>query len=310
MNDALRGWIRLLRLPNHATAVADVLAGFLLASGAGAVEFLPLTGWLVVVASLALYAAGMIQNDVCDLEVDRVERPERPLPSGSISPAAAARAVGLLLAFGVAAACLAAVVGQTPWTAVVGAALTGMIWLYNRHAKQTVCGPVVMGSCRGLNWLLGITAAGGPVALQHCLPPVGMTVYVAGITLFARDEAGKARRGLLVAGAVLMIAGLVTAGAAPWLAAGAGESIWAVGSRRDSWLLLWGVLATTILFRAVVAVRRPQPAVIQAAVGNAIVSIITLDAALTLAFCGEGWAIVILLLLVWCVLGRRLAAVT
>jgi hypothetical protein len=48
----------------------------------------------------------------------------------------------------------------------------------------------------------------------------------------------------------------------------------------------------------------------QAAVGNAIMSIITLDAVIVLAFCGEQWAVVVLALLVWFVLGRRIAAVT
>ena len=36
------------------------------------------------------YTAGMILNDVADLEVDRRERPERPLPSGAVSRTALA----------------------------------------------------------------------------------------------------------------------------------------------------------------------------------------------------------------------------
>ena len=38
--------------------------------------------------------------------------------------------------------------------------------------------------------------------------------------------------------------------------------------------------------------------------------IITLDAVMVLAFRGEQWAVIVLTLLVWFVLGRRVAAVT
>jgi hypothetical protein len=44
---------------------------------------------------------------------------------------------------------------------------------------------------------------------------------------------------------------------------------------------------------------------VRAAVGNAIMSIITLDAILVLAACGEQWAVVVLLLLGVFVLGRQ-----
>jgi hypothetical protein len=49
---------------------------------------------------------------------------------------------------------------------------------------------------------------------------------------------------------------------------------------------------------------------VRAAVGNAIMSIITLDAVLVLAACGERWAVVVLALLGWFLLGRRLVPPT
>ena len=36
-------------------------------------------------AAVALYWAGMILNDVFDIEQDRMQRPSRPLPAGDIS---------------------------------------------------------------------------------------------------------------------------------------------------------------------------------------------------------------------------------
>jgi 4-hydroxybenzoate polyprenyltransferase len=253
----------------------------------------------------------MILNDVYDLPLDRAERPERPLPRGTIAPRAAAAAGAALLTLGAAAACGTAVVAGTPWPALVGAALTAAVWLYDRHAKRTAAGPVVMGACRGLNWLLGMTAAGVSLPPHLWLLPVGMGVYVMGITVYARDEAGDSRTATLAAGAVIMLAGLATAGLEPWLAARAGDGgAWLVGSRLSSWLVLWGMLATAILLRAILGIAEPTSGRVQQAVGNAIMSIITLDAVLVLATCGEPWAILVLMLLAPFLVGRRLVSPT
>ena len=49
---------------------------------------------------------------------------------------------------------------------------------------------------------------------------------------------------------------------------------------------------------------------VQQAVGNAIMAIITLDAVLVLATCGEPWSILVLMLLVPFFLGRRFVSPT
>lgn len=305
-------WLRLVRLPNLATAVADPLAGFVIVAGLTDLGWLPPAGWLALLASACLYAGGMVQNDVVDLEIDRAERPDRPLPAGRIPLAQAALMANGLLAVGALAACGAAVLAACPAPAFVGAALTAAVWIYNRHAKGTLLGTAVMGSCRGLNWLLGMTAAGWPPAVLWLLP-IGMALYVTGITLFARDEAGQGRRGLLAAGMAVMAAGLIAAGSVPGLAltqGGLAVQPWVAAGRLPAWLVLWSVLAVSILARCLQAVLDPVPRRMQAAIGNAIMAIITLDAVLVLAFCGEPWAITIFLLLAWFLLGRRLAAVT
>jgi 4-hydroxybenzoate polyprenyltransferase len=307
----MRDWLRLVRLPNLATAVADVLAGFLVCSqGPAALAWPPAACWLAILASAAFYAAGMILNDVFDLALDRVERPERPLPCGAIAPRTAAAVGAALLTLAAAAACGASVVAQSPWPALVGAALTVAVWGYDKHAKHTSFGPAVMGACRGLNWLLGMTAAGGPHAAHEWLVPAGMAVYVAGITLYARDEAGRPRPAALAGGTLLMLVGLVTAAGFVWTRSLAGPL--AAGCRigaRD-WLLLWGILAASVAFRAVGGIVVPVPARVRQAVGNAIMSIITFDAVLVLAARGEPWALVVLALLGWFLFGRQLVPPT
>jgi len=311
MRPTLLDWVRLLRLPNHATAVADVLAGFLVVSQARGLDWPPPAAGWAALASLGFYGAGMVLNDVVDLAVDRVERPGRPLPSGRIGLPAAVAVGNGLMAVGSVAACLAALAARSPWPALVGAALTAAVWAYNRHAKRTGLGPAVMGGCRGLNWLLGMTAAGGPHSPQQWLLPIGMGVYVMGITVYARDEAEESRSGRLAAGLAIMLVGLATAGLFPWLEARAGiDGAWLVGPRLTNWLLLWGMLTASVLLRGLLGCIDPAPGRVQQAVGNAIMAIITFDAVLVLATCGEAWSIVVLSLLLPFLVGRRFASAT
>jgi 4-hydroxybenzoate polyprenyltransferase len=308
---SLLAWVRLLRLPNHATAMADVLAGYLIVSQTRAIDWPAPALWWAILASLGFYAAGMVLNDVFDLALDREERPGRPLPSGQIGVRTAAAAGNILMAVGSVAACATAFAAQNPWPALAGALLTAAVWTYNRHAKATSLGPAVMGSCRSLNWLLGMTAAGGPHAPHQWLLPIGMGVYVMGITVYARDEAEESRGETLAAGTIIMLVGLATAGLSPWLAARAGEAgVWLTGAKLTNWLVLWGMLTASVLLRAVLGIFDPTSGRVQQAVGNAIMAIITLDAILVLATCGEPWSIVVLLLLVPFLVGRRFVSPT
>ncbi|RLS29787.1 MAG: hypothetical protein DWH79_11800 [Planctomycetota bacterium] len=300
----LLAWARLLRLPNHFTAVADVLAGYLVVAGLKTVIVRPEMLWAVA-AGWLFYAAGMVLNDVFDVALDRKERPERPLPSGVIEVATAARVGQGLLALAGMSACVTAVLSGHPAPALVGACLTSSIWMYDRHAKGTPWGPAVMGLCRGLNWLLGMSAAGGPEIDSQWLLPLGIAVYVAGITLYARDEASASRRASLARATGVMALGLLLAGLGTWLTVQASGTIpWAAAAqpgiaidRLTGWMLLWSMVSLSILLRALLGVLEPVPERVRAAVGNAIMSLITLDAALVLAACGEQWAVVILLLL-------------
>ena len=303
-------WARLLRLPNHATAVADVLAGWLVVEATRVVAVPPGLA-LTVAAGWAFYAAGMVLNDVCDVDLDAVERPERPLPSGRIRLGTAALVGQGLLALGAACACAAAVVTGHAAVVLTGALVTAAIWIYDRHAKATAAGPAVMGACRALNWLLGMTAAGGPLLAPHWLLPAGIGIYVAGITLYARDEAATSRRAMLARGAMTMAAGILLVGTGTVLAArDTGGLPWggvpgAGAGRLAPWTLLLAIVGSSVLFRASVGVADPSPPRVRAAVGNAIMSLITIDAVLVLAACGEPWAVVVLALLAPFVLLRR-----
>jgi len=304
-------WLRIVRIPNLATAAADALAGYLVIAGLRELAWPPAACGFAVAAVIALYAAGIVFNDVCDAELDRRERPERPLPSGMIDPRAAAMAAAGLGMAGLIMAGGASYQIDSPWPAVVAFVLAACVWAYDRHAKATAFGPVVMGACRSLAWLVGMTAAGGPDELHEWLIPVGMGLYVAGITLYARDEAATSRRTTLSFASAVVVVGLIVAAGFVWLPE-RGPIELAAGAPMEirTWLLLWGVIATSIVARFVVGIGDPEPERVRFAVGNAIMSIITLDAVLVLAACGERWAIVVLCLLSWFLFFKRLVPPT
>ena len=189
----LRSYAQLVRLPNLPTAVADIGMAAL-ATGT------LFTRWpaflLLAAASCCLYMAGMVFNDFFDVEQDRRERPERPIPSGQVSRRIAGLLGVLLLTGGVALAFFAGWVmaerGESTNAlrpAVIAALLAGAILLYDGWLKRTALGPVAMGSCRFLNVLLGVSLSGTLMWPFGPLLALVIGTYIVGVTWFARTEA-------------------------------------------------------------------------------------------------------------------------
>ena len=99
-----------------------------------------------VAASALLYLAGLVLNDVFDLEIDRHERPERPLPSGRISLAAARRLGWRLLWLGVLVGTGAGLFLGHLRPGTIAALLAACILLYDAWLKRTFLGPLAMGA--------------------------------------------------------------------------------------------------------------------------------------------------------------------
>lgn len=303
-------WLRLARIPNVFTAVADVAMGVLFVNG----SFSPFV-WFAWIAcsSACLYTGGMVLNDVFDIERDRRERPARPLPAGAISLRQAGLVgVGLLVA-GVAAAVAAgwlaenAAPGQGRRTAGIAVCLALAIVAYDAATKQSWLGPVNMGLCRALNVLLGMSVPGsamgpGPYAgfdLSQIAVCLGLGTYVSGITWFARDEARPRFRLPLVVGILLMLLGLSLLASFPWLAPFAEGTRQVSFAWRGIWPLTVFVLGLSIIRRCVIAAMHATPQHVQMAVKHGISSLIVLDAAVALAVCDSVvWPIAVLSLLV------------
>ncbi|WP_328371393.1 SCO3242 family prenyltransferase [Micromonospora zamorensis] len=165
----------LVRAPAALSVPGDVIAG---AAAAGALS--PRTPALAG-ASVLLYWAGMAANDWADRGLDAVERPERPIPSGRVTPAAA---VGLAAGLTAAGVGLAAAVGGRRAVALA-VPLAATIWGYDLLAKNTAAGPAVMAACRGLDVLLG--ASGGRVT--RALPAAAtVAAHTWTVTALSRRE--------------------------------------------------------------------------------------------------------------------------
>lgn len=301
-------FLQLLRLPNLFTAPADVLAGYVIGGAAPPEAPTPVLA-LAVSASITLYAAGVVWNDVLDVEVDRRERPQRPLPAGRVS-LGTARAVGIGLVLAAAALlAIAGFVAPSPMLPGTGAVLLLAILAYDGGLKNRWFGPLVMGSCRGLNVLLGVAAglAASPVPHQglqshHGIVAGGVALYITGITWLARREAGQPQRGALLGAIATMLAGIGLLG----------TLVHALPPERPRylsapgpWWLLMGLLALLAVRPALWAAWSLKPPAVQHAVKVGIWSLILLDAAVAALVAPIGWSIAIAALLLPTTLAGR-----
>ncbi|REJ68290.1 MAG: hypothetical protein DWQ31_09305 [Planctomycetota bacterium] len=302
MNERLRAYLELLRLPNVFTALADVFMGAWFVSYSSRSGDLPPLRAEVLAALLAasagLYLAGMVLNDYFDRDQDAEERPQRPIPSGRVSPQAA-RLLGIeLLLFGVAFAVLASFATGSVKAAAVALVLAGLVVAYDSVLKRTWFGGIAMGGCRGLNVLLGMSAAGADFAWQPVNYQVAaaMGLYVAGVTWFARTEAKVSSRLRLDLSALLMMAALFALAIFPHNVRpplATQVHVTELTAWNGSWVAL-GMLIGVLAARAILD---PVPAKVQAAVRIYILALIPMNAAICYMMQGRLPALGILVLM-------------
>lgn len=290
---AVLPFLQLCRLPTVFTALADVFLGFLLVhtSLRSGPEQTLANFLLLMGATTGLYLAGMVFNDVCDRQIDAVERPSRPIPSGRVSLKAAVIFGLLLMAIGLASA---AAVGTN--TLIVAGLLAACIFSYDGGLKRTPLGPIVMGSCRFLNIIMAASSDWLRFEQLWWRPQLtiaaGMGIYIAGVTWFARTEARQSSRRQLFLAAIVMNLGLATL--VVWVTRWPSFNETAV-------LFALGVIVLTIDRRLFRAINDPRPELVQVAIRTSLLSIIMLDATLVsakLGVAGTGYAIAIAALIV------------
>ncbi len=277
---SLRAYLQLMRFPALFTALADILLGFALTHGSLGDDLTVL--FLLAVTSSCLYLSGMVLNDYFDRHRDALERPERPIPSGRVSPRSALILATLLILTGFAAA--GTIVALRPelwrWNPLLLATLiTLALLLYDGLLKQTPAGPLIMGLCRFLNVSLGASAFGLPRISPFWRPQlwvaVGLGIYIVGVTWFARTEAVTSRRLSLWGAFVTVNLGLATL--LGWIVNWPIAADWKIAA------LLLAVTALTVNKRMLAAIFSPGPRAVQASVATLLSSIIVIDATLIYA---------------------------
>jgi 4-hydroxybenzoate polyprenyltransferase len=204
-----------------------------------------------------------------------------------------------LLIAGVACAAASGPYGFHLGALIIASFLAVNILLYDGWLKRTWAGPIAMGSCRFLNVLLGLSLS--EIEGWGVLLALVVGIYIAGVTWFARKEAGASNPKLLLAAAGVMLGGLLLSLAIPAAANAAG---WP-HSTSPLFPYLVAALGFYVGFPVVRAIENPSPARVQAAVKQAVLGLILLDAVLGTALAGTWGILLALLLLPALYLGRR-----
>lgn len=293
-----------MRPANIITAIADILAGFAI-SGSVAEIWNIGNGWFyipdfknllwLITSTIGLYGGGVVMNDFFDTELDKVERPERAIPSGRASKTGAGILGISLLILGIAAAARVSLI-----SAVIAIAVACLALLYDAWGKhQNFFGPLNMGLCRGGNLLLGISIVTSSLAGRWFIAIIPV-IYIAAITMVSRGEVhGKNSRALKMAAVLYATVILLVA---------------SLGLMH--FFYLRSSLVFLVLFGAMIfiplrgAQQSGQPKDIGKAVKFGVLGLILMDAALAAGFLGWDYALLIACLLPISIRVAKLFAVT
>lgn len=179
----LRAYVELARLSNLPTCVSNVLVGCAIGGRLG--DTVPIETIIVLAMAIALlYVGGMALNDLIDLEVDRRDRADRPLPSGRVSKRGAWAFVVITMGVGAAIIALHGIVPLIFATALI-VCIVGYDLLH-RSAPASV---VLMGMCRGLVYWVAAASVAWPLDwLTISALSAAMTTYIVMLTIIARVE--------------------------------------------------------------------------------------------------------------------------
>jgi len=151
---SIKNYLVLVRLPNLFTLPSNILVGMAIVSSL-AFTLTSFTQFLLLVTiSVLLYCVGIVLNDLYDFDIDKKERPNRPLPSGKISRRSA---IVLVTIFSTLALILSLQVSFS--TLVISTILFSVIFGYDKYLKNTHAGPFTIASARVMNILLGTSVS-------------------------------------------------------------------------------------------------------------------------------------------------------
>jgi 4-hydroxybenzoate polyprenyltransferase len=283
MAKKLTVYLRLMRPANIVTSVADVLAGVAISGYFYHLTFTTASFYPVILlclSTIGLYGGGIVFNDVFDAELDKIERPERAIPSGLVSLKEAALLGTFLLLWGIGFAFSYSNIAGAIAIAIVFFAL-----LYNKVSKHyPFVGPLNMGLCRGLNLLLGISIV-VPMLQQFYYLAIVPILYIFSITMISQGEVhGGNKRNLYIGGVLYAIV--------------IASILYFAISQQQVAAVVFLLPFVWMIYRPLInAINNPIGSNIGKAVKAGVISLILMDAAWAAAFGGMWAAIFIACLL-------------
>jgi geranylgeranylglycerol-phosphate geranylgeranyltransferase len=169
-----RGILDLIRPVNCAMIGFAVIVGAFVSAPAA---LAPVQLALGFFTGFFICAFSMVVNDVYDVEVDRVNRPERPIPSGNLTVREASRVSVVALGLGLACSAL-----SFSFLALgIAGAYAFLSWLYNSWAKKTgLAGNVIVASSLAIPFIYGGAIVGGSIG-GSLLLMMALTAFFSGV---------------------------------------------------------------------------------------------------------------------------------
>jgi geranylgeranylglycerol-phosphate geranylgeranyltransferase len=131
------------------------------------VTFIPMMGWI----------AGLYLSDYLDQNLDKIQKPHRPLPSGRITPREALGIGGLVAISGF---LLSFLLGQLNVLLVIPVAI--LVFLYGRYAKSRgILGNIIRGLVIMLAYFYGIAA------INHTLTDIPLSLWLFSLVFLLHD---------------------------------------------------------------------------------------------------------------------------
>lgn len=296
-NTKPNAWLTLMRPANIITAWSNIFLGFAI-SGA-VVSFpsivsldfqidTPINLFLLLLSTTGLYSGGVVMNDYFDAELDAIERPERPIPSGQITKNQAFKfAIGLYFFGVISAFCVNYISG------LIAVSIVLLTLCYDAISKKhSFFGPLNMGLCRAANLALGISAVSSAI-LPNAFWLIIPLIYIFAITYISRGEVhGSDRQNLFIGLGIYVFIFLVVSIAALQSDKKFGVYIFI---SQIPFLILFFNMVMKPLFSAISAEGKPEA--IRFAVKSAVIGVIILDAIIAVVFLGVFYAAIILCLL-------------
>ena len=129
--------IEILRPINCIMGALTVIIGILNTRTGISIEILLINLILGVLTYFLIAGSGMVINDIYDIEIDKINRPERPIPRGSITLKQAKIFFFVVLTIGVALSIIHSIIFNLGFLNIVFAMFFGFLgWVYAKWGKK------------------------------------------------------------------------------------------------------------------------------------------------------------------------------